>query len=99
LGATPTLRSAAEIAKEPGYRARGFGGGHCNSYLVVAQDIAGADDHRNGSNGFGLGGEVEGVTLSARFSATSEAASYPVTGAPLFLANDFATAREISTKI
>jgi hypothetical protein len=24
--------------------------GHCNSYLVVAQDIAGADDHRNGSN-------------------------------------------------
>jgi hypothetical protein len=68
LGATPTLRSAAEIAKEPGYRARGFAGGRCNSYLVVAQDIAGADDHRNGSNGFGLGGEVESFARFARFA-------------------------------
>jgi hypothetical protein len=44
------------MAKEPGYRARGFAGGRRKSYLVVAQDIAGADDHRNGFNGFGLGG-------------------------------------------
>jgi hypothetical protein len=61
------LRRAAEIAKEPGYRAQGFVGGHCNSYLVVAQDIAGADDHRNGSNGFGLGGEVESFVRFADF--------------------------------
>jgi hypothetical protein len=53
------LRSAAEIAKEPAYRARRFAGCYCNFYLKVAEDVAGADDHRNRSNGFGLGGGAE----------------------------------------
>jgi hypothetical protein len=54
LGAAPTLRSAAEIAKEPAYCAQRVAGCYCNSYLVVAEDIARADDHRNRSNRLGL---------------------------------------------
>jgi hypothetical protein len=66
LGAAPTLRGAAEIAKEPAYRAQRFAGSCCNSYLLVAEDIAGADDHRKRSNEFGLGGAE---TVAGNFTA------------------------------
>jgi hypothetical protein len=48
------LRSAAEIEKKLAYRAQRFVGRYCNSYLMVAEDIAGADDHRNRSKGSDL---------------------------------------------
>ena len=46
--AAATLRITADVAEEFADRARWRAEGHCRTHLVVAEDIAGADDHRNG---------------------------------------------------
>ena len=48
-GAAATLRIAAEVAEELADRTWRRAEGHCRPHLVVTEDIAGADDHRNGS--------------------------------------------------
>jgi hypothetical protein len=63
----------AKVAKEFARRARRCSSAHCNSYLVIAEDIAGADDHRNGPiNGFGLRftGRKRALFTGARFLMT-----------------------------
>jgi hypothetical protein len=49
-GATPALRIAAEATIELARGARRPLCDHCGSHLVIAQNVAGADDHRIGSD-------------------------------------------------